>query len=386
MMGSSQIKAFQNDGNSSVAIVHCHNYDQEVVDAAVDRLDRLLGGMERFVRSGMRVHVKPNLLAAKPPERAATTHPAIVKSVIKRVMELGGNVTIGDSPAGISRPIEEYWRITGMERVAQETGAKLVQLEKKGVVERRVNGKSYFIAQAVAEADLVINICKLKTHNLMLYTGAIKNMFGVIPGFRKSEYHKQSPKVEEFAEIIVDVFQAVQPGLSIMDAVEMMEGNGPSAGKPRHLGVVLGSCDAVALDSVAANVVGFDNGEILTTNYAYQRGLGEAELQRIEMLGDPMPSLLTGSIELPTNRLHRYVPPAMVKLLGKLIWVRPKPDIDRCKRCGACIRICPTQAMTPRDGFPVIDYQKCISCFCCDEACPHNAIDQDMSWLTKLFR
>ncbi len=385
-MGSSQLQSQQNICRSSVALVHCHNYDQHEVDNAIGRLDQFLGGFGQFVKPGMKVHIKPNLLTAKPPERAATTHPAIVKAIIDRVMALGAKVSIGDSPAGISRPIEDYWRATGMERVAQLTGAQLVQLEKKGVVERHIHGKSYFIARAIAEADLVINVCKLKTHNLTLYTGAIKNMFGSIPGFKKSEYHKQAPKVEQFSEIIVDVFEAVQPALNIMDAVEIMEGNGPSAGKPRHFGLILGSCDAVALDTIAANLLGFEDGEILTTAYAYQRGLGETKIEKIELIGDPVPSLEWRTIELPTNRLHHYLPAAVVKLVGQLVWVRPKPSSERCKRCGACIRICPTQAMSSQDGFPVIDYQKCISCFCCDEACPHNAIDQDMSWLTKLFR
>lgn len=385
-MGFSQSQNLQKSCKSAVAVARCQNYDLNLVSGAIAQIDRLIGGMEQYVAPGMQVHVKPNLLAAKPPERAATTHPSVVQAIVERIMRLGAKVTIGDSPAGISRPIEEFWRITGMEQVAKQTGAQLVQLEKKGVTERNINGRSYFIARAVAEADLVINICKLKTHNLTLYTGAIKNMFGSIPGFQKSEYHKQWPKVEQFAEIIVDVFQAIQPRLSIMDAIEIMEGNGPSAGKPRHLGLILASCDAVALDSVAAGLVGFENGEILTTIYAHQRGLGESDLQQIDLLGDPLPSLAPGSIELPVNRLHRYVPATAVKLLGKLVWVRPKPNTDRCKRCGACIKICPTQAMSPRDGFPIIDYKKCISCFCCDEACPHNAIDQDMSWLTKLFR
>ncbi len=375
-----------NDTKSVVSIVHCHDYEQNQIDAAIDRSIRNIGGLDQFIKRGTRVHIKPNLLTAKSPEKAATTHPLVLKSIVNRVMENGGEVTIGDSPAGISRPIEEYWRITGIDDVAKKTGAKLVKLEKKGVVERSVNGKSYFIAFAVAEADVVINICKLKTHNLTLFTGAIKNMFGTIPGFKKSEYHKQAPKIEGFSEIIVDIFSAVKPQLNIMDAVEIMEGNGPSAGKPRHLGLIFASEDAVALDAVAAKIVGFNDDEILTTEIAYQRGIGEKVIDRINILGESLEAFSDLRISLPTNRFQRYIPASVVKVLGKLVWLRPKPDVDRCKRCGACIATCPTQAMGPKEGFPVIDYNKCISCFCCDEVCPHDAIDQDMSWLTKLFR
>ena len=375
-----------NDLKSVVSIVHCHDYEQNRIDAAIDRSIGNIGGLDQFIKRGTRVHIKPNLLTAKSPEKAATTHPLVVKSIVNRIIENGGEVTIGDSPAGISRPIEEYWRVTGMDDVARKTGAKLVKLEKKGVVERSVNGKSYFIASAVAEADVVINICKLKTHNLTLFTGAIKNMFGVIPGFKKSEYHKQAPKVEKFSEIIVDVFSAVRPELNIMDAVEIMEGNGPSAGKPRQLGLICASKDAVALDAVAAKIVGFNDGEILTTEIAYQRGLGEKVFDRINVLGESLESFNDLHVSLPTNRFQSYIPASLFKVMGKLVWVRPKPDMDRCKRCGICIKNCPTQAMIPQEGFPRIDYKKCINCFCCDEVCPHDAIDQDMSWLTKLFR
>lgn len=383
------MSSFQNrlqNTNSIVSIVRCQDYEQRQVDVAIDQSLEHIGGLDQFIKKGMKVHVKPNLLTAKSPDKAATTHPMVVQSIVKRVMKMGGIVTIGDSPAGISRPIEEYWQATGMDEVARETGARLVKFEKKGVVEKSVNGKSYFVASAIAEADVVINVCKLKTHNLTLFTGAIKNMFGAIPGFKKSEYHKQAPKVEEFSEIIVDVFSAIRPQLSIMDAIEMMEGNGPSAGKPRHVGLILASQDAVALDAVAAKIIGFEDGEILTTELANQRGLGEKVIEKIATRGVSLAAFSDLQIALPTNRFHRLVPASVMKVLGKLVWVRPRPDDNRCQRCGACIATCPTQAMIPDEGFPVIDYNKCISCFCCDEVCPHDAIDQDMSWLTKLFR
>jgi len=385
-MSSYQNRFQNNDQKSVVSIVKCHDYDQKQVDIAINHSLANIGGLDQFVKKGTRVHIKPNSLVAKSPDKAATTHPAIVKSIVNRVKELRGEITIGDSPAGISRPIEEYWRATGMEAVALDTGAKLVKLEKKGVVERSVNGKLYFIASAVAEADMVINVCKLKTHNLTLFTGAIKNMFGSIPGFKKSEYHKQAPKVEGFSEIIVDIFSVAMPQLNIMDAVEIMEGNGPSAGKPKHLGLILASKDAVALDAIAAKIVGFNDGEILTTEQAYQRGLGEKRIDRIVSQGASLETYKDLQIALPSNRFQRYIPAFIVTVLGKLVWVRPKPDEKRCKRCGTCIAACPTQAMSPKDGFPVIDYKKCISCFCCDEVCPHDAMDQDVSWLTKLFR
>ncbi|MDZ7265513.1 MAG: DUF362 domain-containing protein [candidate division KSB1 bacterium] len=385
-MASKEIQLGNITAPSIVSIEACENYQQAVVDQAVRRLLQQFGGLERWVRPGHRVHIKPNLLAAKAPDRAVTTHPSIVKAIVQWVQAIGARVTIGDSPAGISRPIADYWQATGMQQIAEETGAELVQFEKKGVVERVIDGKSYFIAAAVATADVVINICKLKTHNLMLYTGAIKNMFGTVPGFRKSEYHKQAPRVEDFAKIIVDVFAATRPQLSIMDAVEIMDGSGPSAGRPNHLGLLIASEDAVALDALGAQLLGFEDGEILTTEEAYARGFGEKQFDKIEFRGTALTPYQHLPFDLPSNRFQRHIPASLVRLLGKMVWVRPYPDAHRCKRCGICIANCPTRAMTPKDGFPMIDYDKCISCFCCDEVCPHHAIDQRMSWLAKMFR
>ncbi len=372
---------------SVVSVVRCQTYDRRLVEKAVDDSLKNIGGLDRFIKAGNWVHVKPNLLTAKSPDKAATTHPELVRAVVKRVQALGAKVTIGDSPAGITRPIESYWRNTGMEKVAHETGAELVRFEKNTVVERIVDGRSYYIASVVAQADVIINLCKLKTHNLTLYTGAIKNMFGSIPGFRKSEYHKQAPKVEEFSQIIVDIFSVTQPQLSIMDAITIMDGNGPSAGKAKELGLIFASTDAVAIDAIAAAILGFDEGEIATTEIAFQRGLGEKRKENIIFKGINLSDFqkTAHSFSLPSNYFLKYVPTSVIQVLGKLLWVRPKPEKIKCLRCGECIANCPTKAMLSQDGFPIIDYKKCIACFCCDEVCPYSAIDQKISWLAKKF-
>jgi len=370
---------------SIVSVEKCKNYDHSFIEKAINKSLENVGGLTQFIKPGDRVHIKPNLLTAKSPEKAATTHPEIVRAIVKKVQDIGGLVTIGDSPAGVSRPIEEYWENTGIGTVAQETGVELVRFEKNEVKERVVNGNSYYIANKVADADVVISVCKLKTHNLTLFTGAIKNMFGSIPGFKKSEYHKQAPKVEDFSKIIVDIFSTTKPHLTIMDAITIMEGNGPSAGSPKHLGLILTSTDAVALDSIAAGLLGFEEDEIETTNIAYQRGLGERERKKIVIKGENLNSFRELNFDLPSNRYLNYIPTNLIKIIGKLLWVRPEPNDNKCKRCGDCIKNCPTQAMISKDGFPIIDYNKCINCFCCDEICPHDAIDQKMSWLAKKF-
>lgn len=371
---------------SIVAVKKCENYEDKKVKRAVRELLKEIGGIENFVKPGDHVHLKPNLLTAKTPEHAATTHPAVVSAVAEILKKIGVKMTLGDSPAGVNRPIEEYWEKTGMKQVAEKYGIDLVRFEKNIVVEKKVNGTSYYIAKVVEDADVVINLCKMKTHNLVLYTGAVKNNFGCIPGFRKSEYHRQAPKPHDFAKIVVDVFEAVRPEISIMDGILAMEGSGPSAGSPKNVGLLFASTDAVALDSVAARLMGFEDGEIATTEIASLRGLGKKEFSEIEIRGDKTSISVNLNFLLPSNRYLNFVPESLIRFLGRFLYVRPKPDPERCKRCGICIATCPTKAMTPKDGFPLIDYKVCISCFCCDEVCPHNAIDQDVSWLARKIR
>lgn len=371
---------------SIVSIIECPDYNQQKVDLAVQKSLENIGDFDNLIKPNITVHIKPNLLSARTPEYAITTHPSLVKSLVKIIQSRGAKVTIGDSPAGISRKIEEYWKTTGMQKVADETGAQLVKFEKNGVVERVVSGKSYFISEKVAYADVIINLCKLKTHSLTLYTGAIKNMFGSIPGVKKGEFHKLAPKVRDFSEILVDIFEATKPHITIMDAVIGMEGNGPSSGRPKFFGYILASRDAVALDAVGSHIMGYLVDEILTTQIAYQRNLGEKDFSKIEFRGITRENIVQHQILLPTNRLYQSLPDSILKLAAKLIWIRPKANEKACRKCGMCIANCPVKAMKSVDGYPVIDYNICIKCFCCDEICPYDAIDLQMSWLARKLR
>jgi len=372
--------------NSAVAVFPCSTYNETVVCETLEKSLKSLGGLHHIIKNNSKVLIKPNMLSAKNPEKAVTTHPSVVKAVVLLVQNLGAKVFIGDSPAGISKPIKEYWEATKMEEVAQQTGAELLPFEKKGVVERFVNGKSYFISKSVAEMDVIINVCKMKTHGLTLMTGAIKNMFGCIPGVKKGEFHKVAPKTKDFSQILVDIFQIVNPQLTIMDAVFAMEGNGPSSGNPKKVGLMLSSFDAVAIDAIASYIMGFQEDEILTTNIASARGLGQKKLENIEFLGLAQSQLKQKEFQLPSNRYIQLIPEFLMKLVGKLIWIRPKAIPAKCKKCGLCIKNCPVNAMISEEGIPKINYNQCIQCFCCDEICPYNAIEQKMSWLAMKLR
>jgi uncharacterized protein (DUF362 family)/Pyruvate/2-oxoacid:ferredoxin oxidoreductase delta subunit len=372
---------------ATVAVEPCPDYHPERLEAALRRILDSFGGMGEFVSPGQTVLLKVNLLAAKGPDRGITTHPAVVEAVAREVQRAGGRVVLGDSPAGVMKNIRRYWAKTGIGEVAERLGIDLVRFEGTGTRAHRVDGRVYHLTRFVTEVDRVINLPKLKTHGLTLMTGAVKNCYGTIPGFQKSEYHKQAPHPDPFAEIVVDVFSLVSPVLHVMDGILALEGNGPStSGSPRKVGLLLASPDAVALDAVAASVIGFDPLEIPTTRVAASRGLGVADLSAIELDGPPLERIRIPDYRLPSNYFLRYVPTWMVRTLGRFVWVRPKPVPDRCTACGACIANCPVDAMTPdRRGVPRIDYDRCIHCLSCDESCDHDAIEQAVSWLARRF-
>ena len=328
--------------------------------------------------------VKPNLLSAREPERAVTTHPSLVQAVVEEVQKLGATAVIGDSPGGVEKGIERLWENTGMAEVSKATGAELLSFEKTGVVKRTTgSGKIYWVAKPSVECDAIISLPKLKTHSLCLMTCALKNMFGVIPGFRKGEYHKQAPKPKAFAQIIVDVYSVARPQVNLVDAVVCMEGDGAASGDPRYLGILMASEDAVAIDAICASLMGLKPEEVEITAEAASRGLGEISLDRIEIIGEDLNELKGLDFKLPSNRFIRLIPKFLVNLLAPYIWVRPAILDGNCNNCNVCVDNCPVKTIRAADPTPVYDYENCINCMCCQELCPHNAVFLEKSWLAK---
>ena len=375
-----------NELRSKVAIVDCNSYDSDVLTSKINQALDLLGGLDKYVKPGMKVLLKPNLISAKEPYRAITTHPEIVAVLTREVRKLGAVPIVGDSPGGAKVGINRVWEKTGMKAMAEKEGIELVSFEAAGSQKFRCNGRAYYLAQPAVEADLIINLPKLKTHILTLMTGAVKNVFGLIPGFRKGNYHKEYPKPGDFAEVVVDILSVKTPALTIMDAVLAMEGDGPSSGEPRWTNLLLASRDPVAVDAIAAEIIGLDPDKVPTTRIASDAGLGIGWPEMIETMGKSLDEVRIPDFKLTSNRKLELMPNFLVRMIDPFIWLHPDIKRDLCTKCGTCVNSCPTGALRFNgDKSPAFDYELCINCWCCHELCPEKAVYIRKSWLAKKF-
>ena len=361
-----------------VAIVRCADYDGVRVSAAVEREVGLAGGIGRFVSPGMKVLVKPNLLSERAPEEAVDTHPEVVRAVVRLVKGSGASAVIGDSPGGYGKNAEEIFEKSGMRRVAAEEGAGLVKFSHP----RFVDGIP--VAREVFECDRIISVPKLKTHSVTVITGAVKNMYGAVTGLYKAEAHSRAPREEDFVKVLIRVYSAARPHLTLLDGIVGMEGDGPAAGKPRAVNLVMAGEDAVAIDSCIARIIGLKPLDILVTKAAYEAGLGEADPGRIEVLGETLESLTVRDFKLPQTMPLRIIPRSVVKALAPLIRFRPYIDVSICTRCGLCKSSCAVDAITIEKDRCGIDYRRCVRCMCCHELCPHKAISIRRNFLTRM--
>ncbi|NWF92872.1 MAG: DUF362 domain-containing protein [Syntrophaceae bacterium] len=368
----------------TVSIVRCPNYNEEEVLRGLQQAIDLIGGIRSFVKRGDRVLLKPNLLSGKPPERAVTTHPSIIKGVIQMVKEEGGFPLLGDSPAmGSTTGAAEK---SGIKRIADTLGCPIVEFNRPVVPAERKGRifKNIEIDQAVFEADVIINLPKWKTHAQMLLTLGVKNLFGCIPGTRKALWHlKAGEDSRIFARMLVDIYQIVQPSLTILDGIVGMEGNGPGSGNPIPLGLILASRDPLCLDQVVCDLLGIPRKSLLTNRVAFEQGLGRDE---IEVVGEEVEGVKIPSFEFPAlSRIDWNLPGFIRKSLKN--GLNPKPVVKKelCQLCNRCVEICPPKILKLNEEGPVFDYGKCIRCFCCQEVCPEGAISVQNGWALSLY-
>lgn len=377
---------------NKVYAVRCPDYSE--VEKRLGDLFEMMGGIEKFISSGEKVVLKVNLLAAVQPEKAVTTHPSVVSSVARMAKGLGAIPVIADSPGSgypyTKKSLERTYRASEMDKVAKETGIALNFDTTFDVVSypEGEHFKRFEIITPVLEADSLINLCKLKTHGFTHMTGAIKNLFGIIPGLTKPGYHAKLQDKRHFASMLLDLAAYASPRLSIMDAVVGMEGAGPHSGDSRNVGLLLASSNPLALDVVEGEIMGLTKVNNPVLAEAERRGLTPVDIDQVELIGADPSSLRIPDFKLPPtvpaiqDRLFSFLYP----LVKKAFSVRPRIIEDKCQFCGTCRDACPVDVIAVSDKIPAkIDDRGCIRCYCCHEMCPHDAIELHQGRLYRLL-
>jgi len=361
-----------------VSAVRTEGYSDEAMERAVERHFALLG-LERLLRPGMTVALKPNLLMKRKPEEATTTHPALAAAVAEALRRRGiTRIVLADSPGGpyTRGALSSIYDTCGMTAAGERAGFS-VNLET-GHGERDCPGgvlcRSFSLIDPVLQADLVINLCKLKTHCMTTLSGGVKNLFGCVPGLMKPELHCRFPERKDFCEMLVDLCETVRPAVTFCDAVVSMEGDGPSGGSPVRTGYTFCSESPYALDSLLCRFGGFDEDGVETLAAAKRRGLWqEPEPVGDEVVPHPLKMPQSKAVDF-TGQVPAFLRPAAKYLMEHAAAPRPVIRKKECVGCGKCAESCPAKAISLEGHKASIRAKDCIRCFCCHEMCPVKAI------------
>lgn len=379
--------------DNKVYVVRCPEYAQ--AGEKIDELLALLGGIGRYARAGEELLLKANLLAPAAPEKAITTHPAVVAAVARRVAAAGGRAIIADCPGGYQHKpglLKRTYEACGMTLAAADSGAQLNYdtASREAAFPQGRLMRRFEVMSPLLHADGVINLCKLKTHMFMNMTGAVKNSFGVIPGLSKAGYHAKLQEKVQFAHMLLDLSDFVSPRLSIMDGVLGMEGEGPGAsGTPRPVGLLLAAENPLALDVVAAALMGLEPEHNPLLLAARERGLFPGGASDVELVGGRLEELRIPGFRLPAQAKKSMVMvsrlPGPVSALAKSLFTQtPRVAAGRCVGCGVCRDACPVKAIRVTEHRKAkISAARCVRCYCCHELCPHKAIDIRPGLLTE---
>jgi len=344
-----------------------------------------------------RVCLKPNLLMPVNPERAVTTHPELFRAIAQIVRDYTKDIVLIESPNFFA--LKPTIKKTGLAEIVNDLEIEVADINVTKALRFPLAHRyqNIEISKAFFDVDYIINMPKLKTHGFTHYTGAVKNLFGVMPGLSKARMHMRAPSQMEFAGFLLDLYGGLLNGfekqkkfIHVMDAVVGMEGEGPGpSGKPKNIGAVIVGDDAVALDYVAVNLVGLKMKKVFTLTEGFRRGYGVKSPDEIQLVGESLEEI----------RINDFLPPKSV-VRGGVIWPltsptiknlfveKPVPRVDACTLCYNCMTVCPADAITKADDakVPRYNYRKCIRCFCCMETCPEAAINLKKGVLQWLMR
>ncbi len=359
------------------------------LDASLARLVEPFGGWCGIVSEGERVAVKINLLRGAPPERAVSTHPETLGAVLRALKAAGARPFVADSPGGLNgaAKVARAYHVSGLTDVCTAERVQIVDVEDDAVVLDAPHGhlfRSFPVGRAFLDADAIVQVGVLKTHQLMRLTGGVKLTFGCIPGLTKAQLHVRAHRREDFADMLLDLHLAVRPRFTIIDAIIAMEGQGPGSGTPRALDSLFAARDAVALDAALADRVGFERRTIWVLAAAERRGA--VDLRRpYTLAGDPIAAEVGFVPAARDTQESSRVPPGLTRFARNRLSARPVLVApDTCTRCSDCATICGAGAIT-MEPLPVFDDRRCVRCYACTEVCPTAAIDSVAPRLARFF-
>ncbi len=374
--------------SETVVIKKCKDYISEKIQKEIEEGLLFLGGIEKFVNCDEKVLIKVNSLSASKPETAVNTHPEFLRAVIKIVKKQTNNIYVGDSPApGNSFKSAAYKN--GMLKVIEEENVKLVEFKEEIEIESKTKlaYKKFKVDSIIKNVDKIINLPKLKTHTLMYLTLCVKNMFGIIPGMKKPEFHLKAGRDKElFAKMLIDLYFSREPDLNIVDGIYGVEGNGPgTGGSPVKTGIILIGKNGFAVDEAAVEITGLDL-NMIWTNIIYKKEILKKEKIEYEIKGEKRENVLK-KIQPPATDIKSSIPDFLYKFAKDIGVNKPVFIKEKCTGCLKCVNICPAKALTYEKGKGVkCDYKKCIRCFVCHEICPERAIDVKKSIFSFIFK
>ncbi len=373
-----------------VSALNCYDYDK-VAEVLYPIIEQMLedNGIDKGSLSGKKVVLKPNLLAKREAEAGITAHPSFVAAAGKFFADLGASVIIADSPGGVYNQgsLEGIYKVTGMNDAAQRSGAEVNKdTGFTSVHKPEICATKFNIINPINEADLIVNLARMKTHALCEVSLAVKNMFGSIPGLQKAEQHARFPKRGDFAEMLCNLCLVTAPQINIIDGVCGMEGNGPAGGTLKKVGVVVCSANPFTADMVGAKIMGFKGNEAGTVEYSVKQGYCPEKIEDLQIVGEDYTKYVSHFVrpDATAGGLLKQLPSLFGGRVQKLIEPRPVVNRKKCIGCGECMRNCPVSTITLTGKKAKINTKACIKCYCCQEFCPVKAIKVKSNFIFKL--